>query len=259
MKPKLMEGKGAPLPDSWLGRTLALMKEDIDSVFDRDPAARSITEVLLCYPGLHAVWAHRVTNWLWKKDRKLLARVISQATRLATGVEIHPGAAIGRRFFIDHGMGVVIGETSEIGDDCTIYHQVTLGGTSWRKEKRHPTLGDNVVVGTGAAILGPYRVGANSKVGAGSVVVTAVPDGSSVVGVPGRVTVKVESADQHYDINHADIPDPVVKALECLAGEVSELEAEVRALKKGGKLPARKKPDALPASPLGCIPKKKGE
>jgi serine O-acetyltransferase len=150
-----------------------------------------------------------------------------------TGVEIHPGAKIGRRFFIDHGMGVVIGETAEVGEDCTIYHQVTLGGTSWRKEKRHPTLGNNVVVGAGAKILGPFLIGDNSKVGAGSVVVSPVPAASSVVGVPGRITMKREAEGGHYDINHTDIPDPVVKALECLAAQVSDLESEVRRLKKG--------------------------
>lgn len=208
------------------------MKEDIAVVFDRDPAARSVVEVLMCYPGLHAIWAHRITHRLWEKDLKLTARALSQAVRFLTGVEIHPGATFGRRFFIDHGMGVVIGETAEVGDDCTLYHQVTLGGTSWRREKRHPTLGNNVVVGAGAKILGPHLVGANSKVGAGSVVVAAVPPDSSVVGVPGRVSMKREGEAGHYDINHTDIPDPVVRALECLAAQVTNLEGEVRRLKK---------------------------
>ena len=230
----------------WLER----LREDINSVFDRDPAARSVAEVLLFYPGLHAIWAHRLSRALWLKDKKLLARMVSHIARFATGVEIHPGARLGRRFFIDHGMGVVIGETAEVGDDCTIYHEVTLGGTSWRREKRHPTLGDNVVVGTGAKILGPYLIGHDSKVGAGSVVVSAVPPESSVVGVPGRVTAKKEPHERgHYDINHTDIPDPVVRALECLALEVSELEHEVSAItgkkrtggRKAIKAPAKKK------------------
>ncbi|MBI5525281.1 MAG: serine O-acetyltransferase [Deltaproteobacteria bacterium] len=211
------------------------MKEDIQAVFDRDPAARSLAEVLLCYPGLHAIWAHRVAHRLWTRGHRLTARALSQSVRFLTGVEIHPGASLGRRFFIDHGMGVVIGETAEVGDDCTIYHQVTLGGTSWRKEKRHPTLGNNVVIGAGAKVLGPHLVGENSKIGAGSVVVAPVPPASSVVGVPGRVTLKRETADKdHYDINHTDIPDPVVKALECIAAQVTELDAEVRRLKKAG-------------------------
>lgn len=217
------------------------IKEDIQSVFDRDPAAQSVAEVLLCYPGLHAIWGHRVSHWLWERDKKLPARMVSHAVRFLTGVEIHPGAKIGRRFFIDHGMGVVIGETAEVDDDCTIYHQVTLGGTSWKRTKRHPTLGKNVTVGTGAAILGPYFIGDHSKIGAGSVVVTPVPPESSVVGVPGRITLKHDPDHLRYDINHTDIPDPVIKALECLAEQVTELEAEVRELRSGGAARRRKR------------------
>jgi len=207
------------------------LREDIKIVFERDPAARSLAEVLTCYPGLHAVWTHRLTHWLWLNDRKLLARFISHACRFLTGVEIHPGAKIGRRFFIDHGMAVVIGETAEIGDDCTIYHQVTLGGTSWERVKRHPTLGNNVVIGAGAKVLGPHTVGDDSKIGAGSVVVTEVPPGSSVVGVPGKITIKRETSRLHYDIEQTDMPDPVVKALECIAEQVSNIEADVEKLK----------------------------
>ena len=151
------------------------IRDDIRIVFERDPAARSTLEVLLTYPGLHAVWVHRLSHVLWRWRLKLLARVLSQLTRWFTGIEIHPGASIGNRFFIDHGMGVVIGETAEIGDDCTLYHGVTLGGTSWERAKRHPTLGKNVVVGAGAKILGPITIGENARVGSNSVVVKDVP------------------------------------------------------------------------------------
>ncbi|MCX7945051.1 MAG: serine O-acetyltransferase [Deltaproteobacteria bacterium] len=207
------------------------IREDIDSVFARDPAARNPIEVLLCYPGLHAVWAHRFTHYLWQKDLKTIARFLSQIVRFLTGVEIHPGAKIGRRVFIDHGMGVVIGETAEIGDDCTLYHQVTLGGTSWRKEKRHPTLEENVVVGAGAAILGPFKIGKNSKIGAGSVVIQEVPPNSSVVGVPGR-TVHKKATESRYDIEHTEIPDPEANAIRCLAEQLRKLERKVEKLER---------------------------
>jgi serine O-acetyltransferase len=257
VKPNLLEGRAEGGGRGFVRRTLKRVREDIEAVFERDPAARNLAEVVLCYPGMHAVWVHRITHWLWTRDRRLAARLVSQVARFATGVEIHPGASIGRRFFIDHGMGVVIGETAEVGDDCTIYHQVTLGGTSWKREKRHPTLGDNVVVGAGAAILGPYKIGDNTKVGAGSVVVAPVPKDSSVVGVPGKVTFRRSTETGHYDINQTDLPDPVVKALECLAEEVRELEAEVRELKAGGK---KRKPGRLkqgdkgkPSDPGECV------
>jgi serine O-acetyltransferase len=163
------------------------LKEDIACVFDRDPAARNVFEIITTYPGLHAVLIHRGCHWLWQRHLKWLARFISAFSRWLTGIEIHPGANIGRRFFIDHGMGVVIGETAEIGDDCTLYHGVTLGGTSWQKGKRHPTLGNDVVVGAGAKVLGPIQLGDGSRIGSNAVVVKDVPANATVVGVPGRV------------------------------------------------------------------------
>src|SRR5215208_2162421 len=164
-----------------------IIHDDVQSVLDRDPAARNVLEVLLCYPGLHAIWAHRLAHKLWKSRFKLLARWISQLTRGITGIEIHPGATLGHNFFIDHGMGVVIGETAQVGDDVTLYHGVTLGGTSWNKGKRHPTLGKGVVVGAGAKILGPILIGDGAKVGSNAVVVKNVPAGATVVGIPARV------------------------------------------------------------------------
>ncbi|KZZ58719.1 serine acetyltransferase [Oleiphilus sp. HI0125] len=166
------------------------MKEDIQSVFHRDPAARNTFEVLTNYPGLHALWFHRIANSCWRNDFKWLGRFISSVSRWFTGIEIHPGATIGRRFFIDHGMGVVIGETAVIGDDVTLYQGVTLGGTSWNKGKRHPTLKDGVVVGAGAKVLGPFEVGENAKVGSNAVVTKAVPAEATVVGIPGRIILK---------------------------------------------------------------------
>ena len=163
------------------------MKEDINSVFDRDPAARTTFEVLLNYPGLHAIWVHRLSHRLWRANWKLLARILSTFSRWLTGVEIHPGATLGRRFFIDHGMGVVIGETAEIGNDVTLYHGVTLGGTSWNAGKRHPTLEDNVVIGAGAQVLGPITIGEGGKVGSNSVVVKDLPNNATAVGIPARI------------------------------------------------------------------------
>lgn len=203
------------------------IRDDIRSVFERDPAARSTLEVLLAYPGLHAVWWHRLAHRLWRWHLKLPARLISQLARWLTGIEIHPGATIGERFFIDHGMGVVIGETAVIGDDCTLYHGVTLGGTTWKKGKRHPTLGNGVVVGAGAKILGPITIGANARVGSNSVVVKDVPAGATVVGIPGRiVTTKGEEKSARrqamaekigfdaYGQHHGQLPDPVTQALD---------------------------------------------
>src|SRR3954452_17847550 len=165
------------------------LREDVEAVFQRDPAARSRLEVILCYPGLHALVLHRLAHWLWRRDWKLGGRFVSQFGRFLTGVEIHPGAVIGRRFFIDHGMGVVIGETAEVGDDVMIYHDVTLGGRSLNRTKRHPTVGDGVVIGAGARVLGPVVVGAGAQIGANAVVVRDVPPGAVVVGVPGQVRV----------------------------------------------------------------------
>lgn len=200
------------------------LKEDIACVFERDPAARNWFEVLTTYPGLHALQAHRLSHWLWTHQLKWIARFLSSIARLLTGIEIHPGAKIGRRFFIDHGMGVVIGETAEIADDCTVYHSVTLGGTSWKAGKRHPTLLDGVVVGAGAKVLGPITIGRNARIGSNAVVVKDVPDDATVVGVPGRVVAKSSTqAEKRQAIANKigfdaygttqDMPDPVAKAV----------------------------------------------
>lgn len=190
------------------------IKEDIDSVFSRDPAARNIFEVLTCYPGFHARLFHRITHSLWKIKLKWLARFLAYIARALTGIEIHPGATIGRRFFIDHGMGIVIGETAEIGDDVTLYHGVTLGGTSWKEGKRHPTLGDGVIVGAGAKILGPINIGAGAKIGSNAVVVKNVPMGATAAGIPARILddAKKTAGFNAYGISN-DQNDPVSKAL----------------------------------------------
>jgi serine O-acetyltransferase len=204
------------------------IREQIDTVFKRDPAARSVLEIVLCYPGFHAVLLHRMAHGIYKQGWFTLARVISQFSRTLTGIEIHPGATIGRRFFIDHGMGIVIGETSEIGNDVLMYQNVTLGGTGKEAGKRHPTIGNDVVIGTGAKILGNIRVGDHVKVGAGSVVVRSVPDHSTVVGVPGRV---VGDANADLDtLEHGTLPDPEGQAIDDLKKRVAELESMVRAL-----------------------------
>ncbi|WP_457680112.1 serine O-acetyltransferase [Thermovibrio sp.] len=208
------------------------LREDVETVFERDPAARSIVEVLLCYPGLHAIWLHRIAHWLWNKNFKLLARLVSHFSRWFTGIEIHPGAKIGRRFFIDHGMGVVIGETTEIGNDVTLYHQVTLGGTSTKKGKRHPTIGNNVVIGAGAKVLGPVKIGDNCKIGANSVVIKDVPPNSTVVGIPGKVVRREGIKPTRVDLEHGKLPDPVMESLKQMVDIIHELELEVKALKK---------------------------
>jgi serine O-acetyltransferase len=200
------------------------LKEDIRSVFDRDPAARTTLEVFLCYAGLQAIWEHRVTHWLWNHNFKLIARIRSQLTRFYTGIEIHPGAIIGRRFFIDHGMGVVIGETAEIKDDVTLYHGVTLGGVSTSKGKRHPTIENGVVIGAGAKVLGAITVGENSRIGANAVVVDDVPRDSVVVGVPGHVVHKEGQPRKAVDLNHNKLPDTIELEIEELAKRVGELE-----------------------------------
>ena len=206
------------------------LKEDLKAVFDRDPAVRNVFEIILCYPGFHAMLFYRLSHWFWTNQFFLLGRFVSHLGRFFTGIEIHPGARIGRSFFIDHGMGVVIGETAEIGDNCTLYHGVTLGGTSWAKEKRHPTLGDNVVVGSGAKILGPFTVGDNSKVGSNSVVVKEVPPNATVVGIPGRVVISTDKP-TGMDLEHNKLPDPVAKAVSCMMDQISRLEDQVQSLK----------------------------
>ncbi|MCF6179073.1 MAG: serine O-acetyltransferase, partial [Geopsychrobacter sp.] len=204
----------------------AHLKEDLKAVFDRDPAVRNVFEIILCYPGFHAMLFYRLSHALWTRKIFLLGRFISHLGRFFTGIEIHPGAQIGRGFFIDHGMGVVIGETAEIGENCTLYHQVTLGGTSWAKEKRHPTLGDNVVIGSGAKILGPFKVGDNAKIGSNSVVVKEVSPNATVVGVPGRMVVSGEKS-SNADLQHGNLPDPVAKAVSCMMDQIHQLEAKV--------------------------------
>jgi serine O-acetyltransferase len=205
---------------------LKTMRDDIHSVFERDPAARNILEILLCYPGLHAVLGHRLTHWLWGRRRYTLARWFSHLFRFLTGIEIHPGAQVGYRLFIDHGMGVVIGETAEIGRNVTLYHGVTLGGTSLNKGKRHPTLEDNVVVGAGAKILGAITIGENSRIGANAVVVKSVPPNSVVVGVPGQVVMRSQPrpALNAPDLNHALLPDTIGETLAVLIKHVEKLE-----------------------------------
>ncbi len=209
------------------------LKENINSVYERDPAARNILEVLLCYPGLHAICFHKIAHFLWKHQLRLLARLISQLGRFITAIEIHPGAKIGRRFFIDHGMGIVIGETAEIGDDVTMYHGVTLGGTSWKKEKRHPTIEDRVIIGTGAKILGPLVVGHDSKIGANSVVVSAVMPHSTVVGIPAKSTKRDESeVHRNVDLEHDRLFDPAFYEISILKSKISELEEKIRDIKE---------------------------
>lgn len=205
------------------------MKEDIEVVFEQDPAARSVWEVVLTYAGLHAVWAHRVAHALFKRKFFFLARVVSQVSRFFTGIEIHPGAKIGRRFFIDHGMGVVIGETCEIGNNVTIFQGVTLGGTGKERGKRHPTLHDNVLVATGAKVLGSITIGENSKVGAGSVVLKHVPPNSTVVGIPGTVVIQ-DGVKVKRDLDHQDMPDPVADKCNMLEGKIADLRGQVEYL-----------------------------
>ena len=207
------------------------LKEDLKVVFERDPAVRSVFEIIFCYPGFHAMLFYRFSHRLWNNVMKFLARFVSHVGRFMTGIEIHPGATIGRGFFIDHGMGVVIGETAEIGDNCTLYHGVTLGGTSWAKEKRHPTLGHNVIIGSGAKILGPFTVGDDSKIGSNSVVVKEVPPMATVVGIPGRVVMSSEKR-QGVDLQHDKLPDPVAKAVSCIFDQMHRLEDRVEELQK---------------------------
>lgn len=204
------------------------IKEDIETAFREDPAARTTFEVIFCYPGLHAIWVHRISHWFWNKGLRTLARFLSHMSRFLTGIEIHPGAKIGRRFFIDHGSGVVIGETSQIGDDVLIYQGVVLGGTSREKTKRHPTLGNRVVVGAGAILLGPIKVGDGAKIGAGSVVIKDVPENATVVGVPGRIVISREPRKiSGVDLDHNKLPDPVIEVLHRLEKRIENLEKKV--------------------------------
>ena len=205
------------------------LKEDIEVIFEQDPAARGYLEVILTYSGLHAIWAHRLAHALYKRRFYFSARVLSQISRFFTGIEIHPGAVIGRRLFIDHGMGVVIGETCEIGDNVTIYQGVTLGGTGKEKGKRHPTIKDNTLIASGAKVLGSITVGENAKIGAGSVVLRDVPSNSTVVGIPGRI--KVQNGQKvDKDLNHANLPDPVAERLKELEDEINKLKVELAEL-----------------------------
>ena len=211
---------------------LGVLREDVRCVFQRDPAARSRWEVLTTYPGIHALLWHRIAHWLWRRGLRYAARLLSFLVRMFTQIDVHPGATIGRRFFIDHGCGVVIGETAEIGDDVTLYHGVTLGGTSWNPGKRHPTLADGVLVGAGAKILGPIHVGANARIGANSVVIEDVPAGMTVVGIPGRPVLPLHQrriTAQGIDLDHHLMPDPVGKAISCMLTRINELEAQLHA------------------------------
>jgi serine O-acetyltransferase len=224
------------------------LREDVRCVFDRDPAARTTFEVLTTYPGLHAILVHRMSHWLWSAGFKWLARFISALMRWFTGIEIHPGARIGRRFFIDHGMGVVIGETAEIGDDCTLYHGVTLGGTSWQKGKRHPTLGNDVVIGAGAKVLGPLTIGDGVRIGSNAVVLKDVEVGATVVGVPGRVVAarKKDETPEHraaiarkmgFDAygTSKDMPDPVANAINRMLDHIHLMDQRLEEMCKGMK------------------------
>jgi serine O-acetyltransferase len=212
-----------------------IIREDIKTVFAKDPAARSTLEVILCYSGLHAIWAHRVNHFLWTHHLKLAARFCSNTTRFFTGIEIHPGAKIGRRCFIDHGSGVVIGETSEIGDDVLLYQGVVLGGTTKEKKKRHPTLGNGVEMGSGSIALGPISIGDGVRVGASSVVIRDVPPGVTVVGIPGRVVSKKERP--AMDLEHGKLPDPVAEALKLVLKDHHQLEERLKKLESLSGIP----------------------
>jgi serine O-acetyltransferase len=208
---------------------ISRIREDIKTVFREDPAARSTLEVILCYPGLHAIWFHRISHRLWNKGLTTLARFLSQISKFFTNIEIHPGAKIGRRFFIDHGSGVVIGETSEIGEDVLMYQGVVLGGTSSEKAKRHPTIGDRVVIGAGAILLGPIKVSSGARVGAGSVVIKDVPENSTVVGVPGRIVVSKQlKRVSGVDLDHNKLPDPIIEVVHRLEKRIENLEKKLQ-------------------------------
>ncbi len=206
----------------------ATLRRDIQAVLERDPAARNVAEIILCYPGLHAIWLYRVAHWLWRRGYRLAARWLSQLGRSLTGIEIHPGATLGPGLFIDHGMGVVIGETAELGADVTLYHGVTLGGTSLNKGKRHPTIGDRVVIGAGAKVLGAIQIGADSRIGANAVVVKPAPPNSVVTGVPGQIVMrsKARTVQAAPDLNHTNLPDTLGVSVANLLARVEELERQ---------------------------------
>jgi serine O-acetyltransferase len=208
------------------------LQEDIKTIFAKDPAARSVFEIILCYPGLHAIWGHRINHFLWCHNIKFFARFFSQLNRFFTGIEIHPGAHIGRRFFIDHGSGVVIGETSEIGDDVLMYQGVVLGGTTLEKKKRHPTLGNGVELGSGAIALGPITIGDGARIGSSSVVIKSVPPGVTVVGIPGRIVTKTEKPSM--DLQHGRLPDPVAEAIRLVLKDQQQLEERLKRLEEAG-------------------------
>lgn len=215
-------------------RFVSVIKEDIRAIFERDPAAKNVVEVLLCYPGLHAIIMHRISHGLYRRGLVILPRIISNISRFLTGIEIHPGAKIGRKVFIDHGTGVVIGETSEVGNNVTIYQGATLGGTGKDKGKRHPTIGDNVVISAGAKVLGPFTVGENSRIGAGSVVLKEVPPNCTVVGVPGRIVVKdnIKLVADEIDLEHGKLPDPISDELTLLRNKIIELENKLQEIER---------------------------
>ena len=207
------------------------LREDIRTIFKRDPAARNVAEILFSYPGFHAVIIHRIAHRLWRSRMYFLGRFASHIGRFLTGIEIHPGAKIGRAFFIDHGMGVVIGETAEVGDNVTLYHGVTLGGTTWQKGKRHPTIGSNVVIGAGAKVLGPVHIGANTRIGANSVVLNDIPPNSIVVGIPGKVVFRVEG-ERRIALDKEFMPDPQGRAIASLLERVGDLESRLNRIEE---------------------------
>lgn len=215
------------------------IREDIKSAIEKDPAARNAIEVFLCYPGLHALWFHRIAHFFYMNKMYLIARMLSHVSRFLTGIEIHPGARIGRRVFIDHGMGIVIGETSEIGDDVLLYKGVVLGGTSLEKGKRHPTIGKNVVIGSNACVLGPITIGDGAKIGSGSVVIKDVPPGATVVGVPGKVVEKKIIDKLALDFEHGNLPDPIADVVKIILKMQHELEQRLEALEKDHNIKAR--------------------
>ncbi len=206
------------------------LKEDIRTIKERDPAAKNMIEILLCYPGLHALWFHRIAHYLYQRKWYTIARLISHFNRWITGIEIHPGAKIGRRLFIDHGMGVVIGETTEIGDDCLIYKGVVLGGTTLEKKKRHPTIGNRVIIGSNSTVLGAITIGDGARVGSGSVVIKSVPPGATVVGVPGRIIETPTPEKEELDFEHGNLPDPLSDIMKMLLQLHQKLEERVKRL-----------------------------